>query len=164
MNLDNLVKRGYRPWLPSSAASDIDVWHEYEVPLVGTFDNGGDTVLFALVGDADPDRQVSVWAYTVIGADEAQDATFDSSIELTDWVRDRFTLTQVLYAVALDFEILNWSEATKVDNIHEGAVEFIGHLLQTPDVRDELTRDPKRTFELVQAEAGVLVDLLPAAG
>jgi hypothetical protein len=157
MNADNLVKRGYRPWRPSPAAADLDVWHEYEVPTIGTFRSQNHRFLFALVGDVDPDRQVTVWAYTSIDEALADEVEFDSTAELNEWARSQFVNADVVYALARDFSIHRWGPARRVENIHAGAVTFIQQVL---DVVGE-QHNPALDFAVRQAAVGVLVDHVP---
>ncbi|TDW18581.1 hypothetical protein [Kribbella kalugense] len=159
MNADNLVKRGCKPWLPSAEATDLDVWHMYEIPTVGTFrTRGGDLVLFAVVGDLDPEREVTVWAYTKIDEAMVDGLEFDTTAELHEWARQRFAGVHVVYALALDLAVERWSPVENPGDLHSGAVEFMDQVRRSIE---PATHDPAVDFEVKQAEVTALVDLVP---
>ncbi|GAA0968365.1 hypothetical protein GCM10009555_013620 [Acrocarpospora macrocephala] len=126
MNLDALVKRGRLPWSPSAQALDLDVWHQYEVPLAGTFVWDGQTVLFTVVGDAS--EPLSIWAYVSLSENEAeglQDLEFDTDDELRDFVTGKFSRRNVVLALAYDLSLSEWSPVELEGDLLHGAVKFI---------------------------------------
>jgi hypothetical protein len=77
------VTVGCRPWAPSPDAEDMDVWHEWDIPLAGTFRLGEDLVQFRIVDDEPlwSDVGPSLWQYAVIPAERApaDDQLFESA-------------------------------------------------------------------------------------
>lgn len=119
MNLDFLVKRGRLPWCPGPMAVDVDVWHEYEIPLIGTFRVNDDLVIFTQVLESPHD--LSVWAYACVDLAD-NDVTFDSVEELRRFVEDRFMGREAVLALAKDGRIGDhW---TRID-VTEGLVAAV---------------------------------------
>jgi hypothetical protein len=59
-----MCEPGALPWRPNSTASLVDVYHRYDIPLVGIVEDDDTQYLFqCLAGHAD---DVSVWAYTPV--------------------------------------------------------------------------------------------------
>lgn len=107
--LDTLVKRGRLPWSPSPQAQGLDVWHQYEIPLVGTFVWNGQTVLFAVVGDAS--EPVSIWVYVVLTKNEVKDIQgleFSTVDKLWSFVAGKFSQRNILLALARDLSLGEW--------------------------------------------------------
>ncbi|MEV0150375.1 MULTISPECIES: hypothetical protein [unclassified Nonomuraea] len=77
------------------------MWHEYEIPLTGTFHLNGDLILFTQVAAATEER--SAWAYVCIdpdGVDSVENADFASLDEMDAFVGDRFAGHEVVIALA----------------------------------------------------------------
>ncbi|GGP13058.1 hypothetical protein GCM10012278_63320 [Nonomuraea glycinis] len=114
MNLDFLIKRGLPPWRPRPEASDLDVWHEYEIPLTGTFHLNEDLILFKQVAAATEER--SAWAYVWINPDDVEsveNAVFPSLDEMDAFVEDRFAGREVVIALADGDKLLGlWTRET----------------------------------------------------
>jgi hypothetical protein len=109
MNPDALVRVGYPPWAPSPDAHSTDIWHEYDMPTVGVFRLGADSVLFTVVGD--PDSRLTVWAYTCLDAGDAErlaEAQFSSVDELSASVESRLMGREVVFAIADNLQIWRW--------------------------------------------------------
>ena len=105
-NHDELIQRGCLPWSPRPATTNLDVWHEYEIPLAGTFRLDDQLVLFTVVGD--PSADLTVWAYRYLSADEAasvEEATFASVDELRERVQSLFASHKAVFALANDLQI-----------------------------------------------------------
>jgi hypothetical protein len=151
MNHDSLVQRGYLPWSPRAEASDLDVWHEYETPLVGTFVLRGTTVLFTVIGDAG--TRLSVWAYVCLTDDEAEAAStveFGSAEELQAYANELFMSRKVVFALADDLLIDRWSPLFVKDELLEAASGFMTDILNA--------LDPKTKFEAKLAEANAVAE------
>lgn len=157
MNLDKLVTRGRIPWSPVPAARDLDVWVEYDHPLAGTFVADGQTVLFAVVGDSSAKR--SVWAYAILTGPEAEQyagLAFDSVTELRQFVEDRFSERQAVFALADDLVIQIWAPADSAGPLYEKAIAFLDSILDQPDHRP----DPGTRFRAKLAQVDVVRDEL----
>ncbi|MFI7230634.1 hypothetical protein ACIBO5_46135 [Nonomuraea angiospora] len=77
------------------------MWHEYEIPLTGTFHLNGDLILFTQVAAATEER--SAWAYVCIDPDDAdslENADFVSLDEMDAFVEDKFAGREVVIALA----------------------------------------------------------------
>ena len=106
MNLDSLVKQGRLPWRPNSQAARLEVFHKYEVPLIGVFWMEQTAVLFTMVFEGD--RNLSVWAYVELDQKVAADLptlAFDSLETLDDWVDDQFLGREAVLAIAREDKI-----------------------------------------------------------
>lgn len=126
MNHDKLVHRGHLPWSPNSAATDLDVWFEYEIPLVGTFRLEEQVVLFSIVGD--PSQDFTVWAYRCLSSAEAAaaaDIAFESHDELSAYVRDLFAHRLAVFALARDLQVGEWMPIEVERDLLSAAVEFL---------------------------------------
>ena len=151
MNHDRLVQRGHLPWSPNAAATDLNVWHEYEIPLVGTFCLDGQTVLFTLVGD--PDDDLTVWAYRCLSAEEAQvadDLTFDSGGELNEYVARLFADHEAVLALAGDLHISEWTRSEVEDDLLPAAVTFLKGIVKAT------APDPITAFRGAVAEVEIV--------
>lgn len=125
--MDSVVRTGSRPWLPNSTATNLDVWHEDDVPAVGIFDLGTEKVLFTAVGGVDSD--LTVWAYLPLTAAEffeLDDKCFDSVPELVSEVEERFAGRTFILALAKDYSIDYWSVLSEpADSIYAAATTFL---------------------------------------
>lgn len=130
MNLDALVKSGFLPWSPNSSVSDLDVWHQYDHPLAGTFSSHGMTVFFAIVAEFE---SASVWAYTCMSPQEAQGlatAEFESVAGLQSFVAKQLGGRKIAFALADDFRIKNWSVMDEAGSLYEMGMRFLNHVLE----------------------------------
>lgn len=126
MNLDALLQPGALPWSPNPGVSGLDVWNAYEQPLTGTFLSGAQPVLFTII--ADYEGRMSLWAYTCLTDDEAQDlakAEFDSVPEMREAVARIFQGRKVALALAADNQIRQWSVPDEPGDIRDLAASFI---------------------------------------
>lgn len=155
VNTDNLVVRGFKPWLPSPHARNLEVWHEYELPTAGTFDCDEGRVLFTHLGDIDPEQHTSTWGYTVVPAHVTEHVAFKSSAEMDEWIERAFHGACVVYAMASDLMIQRWSPVERVPSLYEGAVGFMDSIVK--ELRGAEDDDPELAFEARKAEATVLV-------
>jgi hypothetical protein len=145
VNLDTLVRRGERPWLPLPDATDLDVWMEYGHPRIGTFRVGPDLVMFATAYDVDDDR-LSVWAYVPVPRElEAltSEVEFATSGELRTFISKMFAGRQAVFAIADNDAVARWS-TRDVNNDEEGltsaAADFLDSLLQAIPLRSPAAR------------------------
>lgn len=127
MNFDSIVAADARPWLPAPDASNLDVWHEDDVPVLGTFDLPDGHVLFTLVGAAD--KAVTTWAYLPLEVSEykeLQETVYDSVLKMNEDVHRRFEARHCVFAVARDFSISSWTPTDEpVKSVLQGATEFM---------------------------------------
>lgn len=115
MNLDTLVSSGQRPWQPSAAAEDVDVWDKFDFPTSGTYRLGPDLVLFRLITAA---GARSLWAYVPVPRNEAAKvaaARFYSDQEFDHFVSDLFAGREAVFAAAQDFVIDGKSDGVRID-------------------------------------------------
>jgi hypothetical protein len=110
MNLDSLVSQGELAWSPRQEARNVDVWHKYDFPTVGTYRLADGLVFFTVVGDT-TDR-LSVWAYVPVPHDqeaELAEAEFGSADEMQDFVEGWIGGHEATIALARDFKIWRWT-------------------------------------------------------
>lgn len=161
VNLDTLVRRGERPWLPLPDATDLDVWMEYGHPRIGTFRVGPDLVMFATAYDVDDDS-LSVWAYVPVPRElevPTREAEFATPGELRTFVSNMFSGRQAVFAIAHNDAVARWS-TRDVDNDKDGltsaAADFLDSLLramplQSPAARLEAAVKTAEARDLVSA-------------
>lgn len=127
MNMDCVVRAGSRPWLPNSTATNLDVWHENDVPAVGLFETGGEKVLFTAVGGVD--SSLTVWAYLPLTAAEffeLDDACFDSVADLMREVEGRFSGRKFILSLAREYTIDFWTVLTSpADSVYAASTDFL---------------------------------------
>lgn len=145
MNLDTLVRRGERPWLPLPEATDLDVWMEYGHPRIGTFRVGPDLVMFATAYDVDDDR-LSVWAYVPVPREPealTREAEFATPEELRTFIGNMFAGRQAVFALADNNAVARWS-TRDVNNDEDGltsaAADFLDSLLRAIPLRSPAAR------------------------
>lgn len=143
MNLDSMVKQGRLPWRPNALARELDVWHQYETPLTGTFSVGDSVILFTLVMETDSD--VSVWAYMELPHDVAQsvgDLSFEGVHDLNQWVEEQFRGHEAVLAFAKEGRLAGRWGRKHVDRDLLTALEsFLQDLIHSVDeVEDTSTR------------------------
>lgn len=130
MNLDALVKSGRLPWSPNPDVGDLDVWHQYEHPMTGTFRTHGKTVFFTIVVEF---GNTSVWAFTCLPADEARrlaDVEFESPAALREFAEKLFVGRKVLFALAHDLLIRNWSVREEDGSLEELGLGFLSDVYE----------------------------------
>lgn len=160
MNLDAIVTRGMLPWAPSKDATSLDVWLEYEVPLIGTFVVAGETVLFRAIGDAT--EKASVWAYTWLSATEAKDAAsreFETAAEMRLYAEALFTRREAAFALAHGLKIRHWSRRAVQDDTLEAVNGFLSEILTS---LQERPKDAVTRFEESLAQVEATEDLIDA--
>jgi hypothetical protein len=159
MNLDALVKTGFVPWSPNTSVSDLDVWHQYDHPLAGTFSSHGMTVFFANVAEFE---SASVWAYTCLSAQEAQElpgVEFESAADLRSFAEKQLANRKIAFALAYDFLIRHWSTMDVQGGLHELGMTFLNQVLDglknqrdsATMLRAKLAQVDVATTELVDA-------------
>jgi hypothetical protein len=134
MNLDRIVAKGYRPWLPNGQATDLEVLHAHDIPLGGTFAVGSKRVLFLCVTGAT--ERSSVWAYKVISKEELDDLQrrdFTGPEELEDFAQDLFLNDTAVIAYALDSAVRTWAIAPITEGVPEAVVPFLEDTLHASE-------------------------------
>ncbi len=161
MNLDTLVKQGCMPWTPAPGVHGVDIWHEYDIPTIGTFRTSeGNSVLFTLVGE--PDDRLTVWAYKSLSSEDAakqEREPYDSTTDLDESVGKMFVGRHTIFALADDLKIIHWTPTEVGAGVLESATEFLrgvrSSLASTsaPDAkfRAELAGVEVETTDLVDA-------------
>lgn len=133
MNLDSLVERGRLPWRPNDRACDLNVWHEYETPLVGTFDVEGRKVLFFMVLESE--GGLSVWAYKVLTAEQAEKFArprFRSISALRECVDFLFSGSEIVLTIARNDRIgRNYAVHTVESNLLDAVDWFLNGVIDT---------------------------------
>jgi hypothetical protein len=125
------------PWSPSPDARDLHVWYEYEYPHVGIFVVSDVTVLFNVLEGVE--TETTVWAYTCLAPDEADDlvgVSFASLTGLREFVQEKLTGRQLAFALADDLLISSWAMSEEKGELHKAATTFLNQVLQ--QARSEL--------------------------
>ncbi|MER5645569.1 hypothetical protein [Streptosporangium sp. NPDC002524] len=135
MNLDSMIKRGQFPWQPRPEATELDVWHEYEIPLTGTFRLSGHLVLFTQVLESS--HGLSAWAYVRLEpeeGDEASTITFASTDEMREFVEDRFQGREVVLTLAKDDRIIDrWTRSRVREDLSSAVEDFLNGIIRSVD-------------------------------
>ncbi|MFC5828502.1 hypothetical protein [Nonomuraea insulae] len=159
-----MIKRGHPPWRPRPEASDLDVWHEYEVPLTGTFRLSGHLVLFTQVAAATEER--SAWAYVCVDPDCAElveNADFSSLDEMDAFVQRRFANREAVIALADGDKLLDtWTRET-IDSggLQQALESALNKVIQSVNRVGEQERRIRAKLAGVEAATAEL-DLLTA--
>jgi len=156
----SLIVVGRLPWSPSPDARDLDVWYEYEYPYVGTFTVRDVTVLFNVLGGVE--TEMTVWAYTCLEPDEADElaeVSFASLFDLRHFVQETLTGRQLVFALADDLLISSWSVSEDKGELYEVATEFLERVL----VQSRATLDPGTKFRAKLAQVDVVTHELVEA-
>jgi hypothetical protein len=130
MNLDAVVTRGCLAWLPSEDAEDLDHWHFWNHPLIGTFTCKVGTVLYAILEGVE--ERMSLWAYACLEPDEARelvDVAFASPDDMKRYVDEVFGSHRLVLALADDSYITDWSVADRIGPVYEVTADFLKHVL-----------------------------------
>jgi len=164
MNLDSLIKQGLPPWRPRPEASDLDVWHEYEIPLTGTFQLNQDLILFTQVAAATEER--SAWAYVCIDpkdAESVETADFSSLNEMDAFVEARFAGHEVMIALADGDKLLDLRTRETIDagGLPQALESALNKVIQSVNHVDEQERRIRAKLAGVEAASAEL-DLLTA--
>jgi hypothetical protein len=134
--MDRIVKSGSRPWLPNSLATNSDVWHEDDVPVIGVFEMAGEKVLFIAVGGVA--SEVTVWAYLPLSPAEyfeLDDEVFDSVGDMVRKVENRFKGRRFAIALAKDFVLGLWTSLeSPADSIYTASTAFLEDTVRALDV------------------------------
>jgi hypothetical protein len=149
MNLDAVVTKGRLPWKPCPDARDVNVWHQYEHPHVGTFTTNAGTVIFTVLGGVETD--VTVWAYACLTPGEAHDLDaieFNSLADLRTFIDETFATRRLVLALADDLLITSWAVAERIGPLYEVATDFLEQVLT--QTRSQL--DPGARFRAKLAE------------
>lgn len=149
MNLDAVVTKGRLPWRPCPDAQDLNVWHQYEHPLIGTFSTKAGRVVFTAVGGIETDA--SVWAYACLEPDEARGLDgieFDSLADLRHFTDEIFASHRLVLALADDLLITSWAVADETGPLYEVATKFLERVLAQLRSR----QDPGARFQATLAE------------
>lgn len=152
MNLDALVRRGYRPWAPSPGARDLDVWHEYDVPTAGTFVLDEQRVLFTVLDSADD--PISVWAYTCLTEQDVKELRgngFKSVDDLAARVRAQFIGHRAVFLIADDLQIWRWTSVDVEESLIKSAVGFLSQVRES--LEQKKTPDAEFRVKLAGVEA-----------
>ncbi|MGW4421450.1 hypothetical protein [Streptosporangium sp. NPDC004631] len=110
--------------------ADLDVWHEYEIPLTGTFRVNGDFVLFTQVLESS--QGLSAWAYVCLDrsdAGEVADIAFESLDELNSFVEAKFLGREAVLALAREDRIDNWTRSEVADGLLSTVEGFITQVI-----------------------------------
>lgn len=127
------VTKGLKPWLPTPEACNLDVWHAYDGPLVGTFTQKGRKALFVnVLGEHDG---AAVWAYTYLSARDAgslEDKLFESVEDMNTAIADLCGGQIVTFALTSDSSIRNFGDvAMDADqSLLAGALTFCRTLVE----------------------------------
>jgi hypothetical protein len=154
MNMDALVKAGFPPWAPSPEAHDVVVWHEYDMPTVGVFRLGTDTVLFTILGS--PDERLTVWGYSLLPRqlefDDPATVEFGSLGELGKFIDRSFVNGRgAVFAIADNLRIWRW-DSMKVDkSAMETALEFTGNVRESLESRTDAAQQMSAKLAGVEA-------------
>lgn len=116
MILEPLMQRGNQPWAPCPTATDLDEWHRYDIPRVGTFRIGPRITLFSVLGDTE--YFASIWLYVELSMEEAAEGAarvFGDTKELMLTVEKYTTGKQALLALAVNLRLQYWKQITVAD-------------------------------------------------
>lgn len=127
MNKDNVVRSGSRPWLPKPSATNLDVWHEDDVPAIGVFELDSEKVLFTAVGGVD--TELTVWAYLPLSPAEyfeLDELTFDSVPGMFRAVESLFTGRAFIVATAMHYALDLWGVTGEdAKGLYESSTTFL---------------------------------------
>lgn len=153
MNLDSVIKRGRLPWRPRPEAGELEVWHEYEIPLTGVFRLHGHHVMFTQVMESA--KGLSAWAYACLSESEAEElssVTFSSLDEMRDFVESVFQGREAVLALAKDDRIIDQWTRVSVQNGLRGALEeFINGIIKSVNKMTDRDRRLRAKFAGLEA-------------
>jgi hypothetical protein len=125
-DLGAVVTKGRLPWKPCPDARDVNVWHEYEHPHIGTFTSDVGAVMFSVLGGVETD--VSLWAYACLAPDEAHELDgieFNSLADLREFIDSTYASHRLVFALAGDLLITSWAVAERTGPLYEVATDFL---------------------------------------
>ncbi|GAA2997187.1 hypothetical protein [Streptosporangium longisporum] len=163
MNLDSLIKRGNLPWRPRLEVVDLDVWHEYEIPLTGTFRVNGDLVLFAQVLEGS--HGLSAWAYVHLDDSEAREVAgvaFDSLDHLDSFVEARFLGREAVLALAMEDRIDKWTRSRVVGGLLSAVESFINDVIKDTATTAKVPDPKERVLAKIAGLEAARSQLAPA--
>ncbi|MGN9786933.1 hypothetical protein ACTMTF_36305 [Nonomuraea sp. ZG12] len=140
------------------------MWHEYEIPLTGTFHLNEDLILFTQAAAATEER--SAWAYVCIAPDNAEsveNAVFPSLDEMDAFVEDRFVGREVVLALAVGDKLLGLWTRESIDSggLPQALESALNKVIQSVNHVDEQERRIRAKLAGVEAATAEL-DLLSA--
>lgn len=154
MNLDALVRRDRQPWQPCPGAMDLDVWHHYDIPLVGTFRVGASTMLFAALDDAS--GKASIWTYVELTPSEATEAatrTFGSAEDVQRAVESYFNGREAVVGLASDLRMKRWGRVHIHEDLLDATQRFLNLVLAELQDRDRTGSEAATSVKRAQIEA-----------
>jgi hypothetical protein len=133
MNLDSLVKQGRLPWRPNAQAEELEIFHQYEIPLTGTFRMGDSFVLFTLIMESEEDT--SVWAYVELRPEVARTLPgieFESLDSMDEWVDAQFLGREAVFTIAREDKIgSHWGRQRVEENLLDAAETFLNAVIKS---------------------------------
>lgn len=151
MNPDAVVTCGLPPWAPSSRARNINAVHAWDVPLIGTFDLDGSTILFACLTGAM--SSISAWGYVPVSRVEAKELAVlpaDTTADLEAFVHGMFVGRVATLALANEDAIYTWT----TDSVDEsGVLEACTRFMDLEIHRLKSDHDQARRAEQARADA-----------
>ncbi|MFS0883863.1 hypothetical protein [Aeromicrobium sp. 179-A 4D2 NHS] len=133
---DAKIYIGRKPWLPCPEASNLDVWHGYELPSAGTFEADGDLVLFAAVGEVHDESAPIAWGYTVLDPDSVPNS-FPSVDAMSAWIRERFSDSRSVFAYSRRGVIAFVADDNAWRDFYAGAADLFDQVIK--DLESKLT-------------------------
>ncbi|GAB1821089.1 hypothetical protein [Herbidospora sp. RD11066] len=164
MNLDSVIKRGCLPWRPRQDASDLDVWHEYEIPLTGTFRINGSLIVFTQVLESS--QGFSAWAYSCIREDDLAGLdSFSTVDDLRDYVESLFQGREAVIALAKDDRLIDrWTRREVTEGLVPAVEAFLNDVISSVNrVDDAGVRVRAKLAALDEGLDGAQAELLATA-
>lgn len=159
MNCDAVVVRGQSAWLPNRSATDLDALHVHDIPLIGTFVLGRETMLFACLTGAT--SVSSIWGYTALDASaltELESSDFETTEALEEWAHQHFIGNRAALAWARDGVVFRWSsDDIDAGGVLEAAVRFMDLQLAQIHQSDETPKTKQRRAAQARADATLKV-------
>jgi hypothetical protein len=155
MNLDSLIKRNQLPWRPRPEVEDLDVWHEYEIPLVGTFRLRDEIVLFTQVVE-NSHSNFSAWAYVCLNTAESEDfeeLSFPNVDELRSFIEGIFADREAVLALAKGDRIDHWTRKEVRGSLLSAVEEFLNDVIYEAVHRTTRTTEQRVMAKIAGLEA-----------
>lgn len=132
-NLDSIVQTGRKPWLPSDAACELDVWNQYDMPLTGTYVTEKGCVLFTTAYELTA-SSITVWRYiplTDLEYIEWGSTQYEEIADMYGEINSLFAHRPSVYAIADNFSLNNyWVMEGHCPTFFDGANVFLDVLLK----------------------------------